>query len=213
MKSRRRAKGRGGKDGHEPRARLRLREAQVLEHVLEGRTQQHIADALGISQPAVSKIVRRVEDRLLADLADKADRQRARQTLRLDYIYAEAMAAWQDSKQEALRRRQRKTEHDGGESTVAELVSENRHGDPRFLDEARKALADLRKLWGIDAPERVSIDSVSVFASMSDEVLDLELARHLRLIQRLPSVVDVTPHPSAANQNDCEERHEDDERK
>ena len=38
--------------------------------------------------------------------------------------------------------------------TVAEIVSENRHGDPRYLDEARKALADLRTLWGVDAPDR-----------------------------------------------------------
>ena len=82
----------------------------------------------------------------------------------------QAMRAWQDSKQEGLRRRQRKTERDSGTgSTVAELISENRHGDPRYLDEARKALTDLRKLWGVDAPERVSIDAVSHFASMSDE--------------------------------------------
>jgi hypothetical protein len=120
------------------------------------------------------------------------ERQRARQTLRLEHIYGQAMQAWQDSKQEGLRRRQRKTEHDSGTgSTVAELISENRHGDPRYLDEARKALADLRKVWGVDAPERVSIDAVSHFASMSDEAL--ELARHLRLVQPSSPVVDVTP--------------------
>lgn len=194
MSAPKRGKGRGGKGGHEPRSRVRLREAQVLEYILEGRTQHQIADALGISQPAVSKIVRRVEDRLLADLAYKADRQRARQTLRLEHVYGQAMQAWQDSKQEGLRRRQRKTEHDGGTgSTVAELISENRHGDPRYLDEARKALADLRKVWGVDAPERVSIDAVSHFASMSDEALEVELARHLRLVQPSSPPIDVTP--------------------
>lgn len=196
MSAPKRAKGRGGKGGHEPRGRVRLREAQVFEYVLEGRTQHQIADALSISQPAVSKIVRRVEERLLADIAYKADRQRARQTFRLEHVYSQAMGAWQNSKQEGVRRRQRKTEHDDGAgSTVAELVSENRHGDPRYLDEARKALADLRKVWGIDAPERVSIDAVSVFASMSDEALDLELIRHLRLVQPASPALDVVSVP------------------
>jgi len=97
-----RKKGRGGKAGHEPRVRVRLREIQVMEEILEGRTQQQIAISLGISQPAVSKIARRVEERLLADVAFKADRQRARQTLRLEHIYGEAMRAWQDSRKDSV---------------------------------------------------------------------------------------------------------------
>jgi transcriptional regulator with XRE-family HTH domain len=194
VRARRQGKGRGGKGGHEPRSRVRLREVQVHDLVLEGRTQHQIAAALGISQPAVSKILRRVEERLLADVAYKAERQRARQTLRLEYVYGQAIQAWQDSKQEGLRRRQRKTEHDGGTgSTVAELISEARHGDPRYLDEARKALSDLRKVWGIDAPERVSVDATSHFASMTDEALELELSRHLRLVRPSSPVIDVTP--------------------
>jgi len=32
-------RGRGGQGGHEPRARLRLREIRVMEMILEGRTQ------------------------------------------------------------------------------------------------------------------------------------------------------------------------------
>lgn len=194
MSAAKHVKGRGGKGGYEPRTQIRIRESRVLELVLEGCTQHQIADALEISQPAVSKIVRRVEERLLADLAYKVERQRARQTLRLEHVYGQAMQAWKESKQEAVRRRQRKTDHPGGAgSTIAELVSENSHGDPRYLDEARKALTDLRKVWGVDAPERVSIDSVSHFASMSDEALALELNRQLRLVQpRLPDV-DVPP--------------------
>ena len=202
MTTRRRNNSRGGKGGHESRTRIRFREARVVELLLDGRTQHDIAGTLGISQPAVSKIARRVEERLLADVANKVERQRARQTHRLEHIYGEAMRAWQDSKQEGVRRRQRKTEHGtGAGSTVAELVSENRHGDPRFLDEARKALTDLRRVWGVDAPERVSIDAVSVFASMSDEALDLELSRHLRLVQPAPAVVDVTLNPSPSQED------------
>jgi DNA-binding CsgD family transcriptional regulator len=203
MTVRRRRKDRGGKHGHEPRSRLQLREAQVLEQLLVGRTQHQIAEALGISQPGVSKIVRRAEEKLLTDFAYKTERQRARQTLRLEHIYGQAMHAWQDSKQEGLRRRQRKTEHESGTgSTVAELISENRHGDPRYLDEARKALTDMRKVWGVDAPERVSIDASTHYASMSDDALEAELVRHVRLLQSSPpeiTAATASPEPKGGS--------------
>jgi hypothetical protein len=83
-----------------------------------------------------------------------------------DNIYQQAIHAWQHSKDELLRRRQRKTDGGSGDgTTVAELMSENRFGDPRYLDEARKALADSRKLWGMDAPERMAIEASTPFAS------------------------------------------------
>jgi DNA-binding MarR family transcriptional regulator len=176
-----RGRGRGGKGGHEPRNRVRLREVQVLDQILEGRTQHQIADALSISQPAVSKIAKRLEERLLADVTFKVERQRIRHTLRLEFIYQQAIAAWHASKQQTLRRRQRKTDGDDG-ATIAEIVSENRHGDPRYLDEARKALTDLRTVWGVDAPERLSIEATSPYASMSDAALEAELVRQARLL-------------------------------
>ena len=48
------------------------------------------------------------------------------------------------------RRRQRKTDGGpgGGAATIAEIVVENQHGDPRYLEEARKSLADHRKNVG-----------------------------------------------------------------
>jgi DNA-binding transcriptional ArsR family regulator len=190
-RSRGRGRGRrGGKGGHEPRGRVRLREIQVLDQMVEGRTQHQIAAALGLSQPAVSKILRRLEDRLLADLALKIERQRARHTVRLEFLYGEAIRAWHASKQETLRRRQRKTDgvSGGGSATIAEIVSENRHGDARYLGEARSALADLRALWGVDEPERMSIEAVVPYASMSDAALEVEVARQAQLLG----------HPAAA---------------
>lgn len=181
---------RGGRGGAEPRARVRLRELQVMEHTLEGRTQHEIARELGISQPAVCKILQRIEDRLLADVAWKVERHRARQTMRLEFIYGEAVRAWKASKQEMLRKRQRQTGAAAGAgTTMAEVTSEHRHGDPRFLDEARRALQDLRALWGIDAPERISIDATTHLASMSDEAVEAELMRQLAMLRGLSPIV------------------------
>jgi hypothetical protein len=179
-----------------------LREVQVLEHLVAGSSQHQTAAALGISQPAVSKIVRRLEERLLSDLAYKAERQRARQTLQIEHIYRVAMRAWQESRTDALRKRQQKRDGgpDGDSVTVAELVSENRHGDPRYLAEARAALKDLRGIWGVDAPERVTIGPLTPFATMTDDALEAELARQRRLLDGT-SAVSTPPDPSSLVQD------------
>ena len=192
----RRAAARGGKGGTEPRARIRLREVQVMEHIMEGESQTQIATRLGISQAAVSKIAKRIEERLLVDLAWRVDRQRARHSLRLELIYRESFTAWRASQSDGLRKRQRKTDGASGVgTTMAEVVSENRHGDPRYLDEARKALSDLRTLWGVDAPESLSI-APSPYAGLTDAALDAELARQTRLLQSTPHEVPSTSNTS-----------------
>ena len=67
--------------------------------------------------------------------------------------------------------------HDLG-SPVAELVVENQHGDPRYLEEARKALADHRKLWGLDAPHKVDVRaSRTPYDDMSEDALRDEVRR------------------------------------
>jgi hypothetical protein len=97
----------------------------------------------------VSKILKRMA-RALREQAATVDRQRARHSMRLEYLYAEAIAGWQLSQADTTRRRQRKTDggSSGGSASVAEIVSENQHGDPRYLDEARRILADHRNCGG-----------------------------------------------------------------
>jgi DNA-binding Lrp family transcriptional regulator len=181
-----------------------MREAQAKQLHLEGHTQHDIAKTLNVSQPAVSKMLKRIEERLLADVAWRVDRQRARQTLRLEFIYKQAIAGWRASQEEGMRRRRRKVEGPGTQSgtTVAELISENRNGDPRFLDEARRALGDLRALWGVDAPERLSVDATNRFAVMSDADIEAELARQSVFLGRfLPAQGETVPAKRPADES------------
>lgn len=202
MKTRRSRRARGGQGGAEPRARIRLREVKALQGMLDGQSQHEIARTLGVSQPAVSKILKRIEERLLTDVTWRIERQRARQSLRLEFLYGEAIRAWRTSHEDALRRRQRKTDGaGGGTSTVAEVISQNQHGDPRYLEEARRALTDLRTLWGVDAPERFSVDTTSPYASMSDEAIAAELVRQSHLLRRfLPIAVPTDPTRGASDE-------------
>ena len=181
----RRRRGRGGKGGHEPRARIRTRELRAMELTVLGWSQHQIAADLGVSQAAVSRILARVELRVLQEMTIIVERQKARHTLRLEHLFAEAIQAWEHSKTDTTRRRQRKTQSGHGDAgaTVAEIVTENQHGDPRYLDEARKALADHRKLWGLDAPHKLDVRaSRNPYDGMTEEALRDELARQARLL-------------------------------
>jgi len=177
-------RGRGGQGGHEPRARIRTRELRAMELAALGWSQHQIAADLGISQAAVSKLLKRIELRVLRELTDTVERQKARQSLRLETLFAESMRAWTDSKSDATRRRQRKSQGGArGDAVVAEVTVENQHGDPRYLEEARKALADHRKIWGLDAPQKVDVRATrNPYVDMSDEELRAALDRQSRLL-------------------------------
>jgi hypothetical protein len=120
----------------------------------EGCSQHEIARTLGISQPAVSQILQRVDDRWASENQNRLARHKGELVRKLAYIHREALHAWEQSKAQRTRRRQRKTE--GGETagagTVAELVVEDSHGDPRHLDTARRALADQARVLGVAGP-------------------------------------------------------------
>ena len=64
--------------GAEPRTRILDREQRAWDLSIRGRTQREIADAVGITQPAVSKLLRRVSARLSRDTAPIFNRSRNR---------------------------------------------------------------------------------------------------------------------------------------
>lgn len=97
-----------------------------------GWTQERIAEELKLTQRGVGVILARLSKRYLASLGNDVNRHRAQQTTRLEHILDEAMQAWERSR-----------DAEGSDGAV-----------PAFLDQARGALADLRKLWGLDAPKR-----------------------------------------------------------
>ena len=187
--------GRGGQGGREPRATVQARALRVLERSVAGLSQREIATEEGISQSAVSKILQRLEARVLEELVGRVEQQKVRQTLCLDHLYRESLRAWEASKADATRRVQRTT-HAGagavGGGTVAQLVVETQHGDPRYLEVARKVLADQRRVWGLDAPQKLDVRATEgPFDAMSDEALAEVLAHQRQLLASLDTATDV----------------------
>ena len=182
------AHGRGGPGGHEPQASIQARALRVLERSVAGLSQRQIAAEEEISQSAVSKILQRLEARVLEELVGRVEQQKVRQTLCLDHLYRESLQAWEASKADATRRVQKKTQPGVGApgATVAQFVVETQHGDPRYLEVARKVLADQRRVWGLDAPQKLDVRATEgPFDAMSDEALAEALTHQRQLLDSL----------------------------
>lgn len=157
------------------------REAQCWELHKQGFSQADIAEKLStpqysFSQQSVSKALRRVEERLMEDLNERAERHKVRQLARLDGIYTMAMASFRQSRE-------------GKKPPARKTASKHCPGDPRFLEKALEALRDQRKVLGIDAPIKfdASIKGDRPYEDLTDDelqrehaVLEARLAEQLR---------------------------------
>lgn len=141
----------------------REHEARAWALRQQGWTQQRIAAELGLGQSAVCRILARVSRRTLKELSDDVGRVKAEQSERLDFIIDEALQAWERSKRNSSSVTRERTEVLGGtedEQPARERVvraGEQRDGDVRFLEQARAALAEQRKIWGAEAPKKAEI--------------------------------------------------------
>jgi DNA-binding MarR family transcriptional regulator len=116
-------------------------------------THERIAKELGVERSTVTKMLKRINKRYSDKLEDEVKRIRAEHTLHLEHMADEAMQAWLASKQPAKDARRRKTVRRGEEE---ENRVQTQNADPRFLAEARAALADIRDIWGADAPSKLA---------------------------------------------------------
>ncbi len=160
-----------------PPSLVREREIRAREMVAEGKSQYVIAEALEITQPAVSQILKRVWTRRLKVIEKDLEQRKILHSDRLDYVYGQAIAAWIESKKPRQKSRSRKTitpflnpsellaaaegepilKHHGlvREETLKEAMTSE--GDPAHLLVALKADEEQRKLWGINAPKQIDL--------------------------------------------------------
>jgi hypothetical protein len=137
----------------------RQREARAWELRQQGWSLRRIAAEIGLGHSGVFAILRRVEKRVLAKLNADVEAEKARQFAVLDHILDEALQAWERSREpdKSITRKVGTNALGAMDPVPGEpvlLTSRDSDGDPRYLSEARSALADLRKLWGLDAPNK-----------------------------------------------------------
>jgi DNA-binding Lrp family transcriptional regulator len=140
---------------------------------LAGALQREIAEALGVSRQAVSRLLGRIDSLVVKRMEADVSLVRRRQSLRLERLFDEAMRGWQWSLQ--ARTTQATNMAIGGAAGVGSVWSElnETKPDPRFLAVALHVLAAERKVWRLDAkPKFESLQSGDL-----PEFLERELRR------------------------------------
>jgi transposase len=153
-------------------------------YVDRGLTQREIATELGVTRQAVTKALQRAEQVGLEALRESVVTHKALQLQRLERVYALAMEGYDRSIGARVKKASR-LQTARGDAGAAERWSEVRTeeglGDPRWLAEARGALAAISRLLGLDTPAGGSqpAEPDRPYAGLSDDEVRRELARIL----------------------------------
>ena len=161
----------------------RKREQVAFDLALKGISETEIAAELAkqglgtVTQQAVSKMLIRIEERTLKEMSAKVKTKKIRHEAALWKIYHAAMAAWEESKkpQKSLTTKHGPSGENGQPGKVLESHStlRDQDGDPRYLEQARQALADIRKIWGVDEPAQTKNDITGRLAlEIVEEIVD-----------------------------------------
>lgn len=115
---------------------------------IQGRSQHEIARTLGITQPAVSQILRRVDERWLRENQDRVARHKVERTGSWTTCIGKRCTRGSRARTNARTGGNAGPTESatGGSGAVAEVIVDDSHGDPRYLETARRALADSAKI-------------------------------------------------------------------
>ena len=105
-------------------------EKRIARGVLDGKDEVELSDLLGMPRRDVVDIVSRLAARVQAEGPEIARIHAIKQTGMLQALYLEAQTQWVGTH------------------------------DPRYAEQMRGALSDIRKIWGVEAPQRIALGAV-----------------------------------------------------
>ncbi len=159
----------------------KARERQVWELRMKGWTHEMIAEELGLERSTITKMLGRLSLAASKELTGTLIEEKMAQLGQLRHVVAEAMEAWERSKQvdktmttrnlQATDKAGKTKTVGGGEVTVKVTEVD---GDPRYLQVANQARADIRKMLGLDSPMKIL--DLTRLESATDEQLERIIA-------------------------------------
>lgn len=124
--------------------------AVITELYLQGKSQNHIAKVIGISQPQVAQDIEKIRKRWATENIDRNEEIKLEQLKKIDLIEAEAWDCWHKSK----RTRVSKVKRGGIKNNLPtgsgqfETMEEEELGDTRYLSEIRWCITERLKIIG-----------------------------------------------------------------
>jgi hypothetical protein len=163
----------------------------VSEFYLQGWSQTSIAAHLRVTQSTVNGDIRAIQSEWRASGIRNFDLIREVELRKLDRLERESWSAWERSQKPV----QSAVVTGDGSGRQTRKSMKNQVGDPRFLDQVNKCIAQRRTLLGLDAPLQVA-DVTSLLTETSEQ-------RHHRLQQLFQTImVESTPRRLASDDED-----------
>ena len=126
---------------------------EIASLYLQGKTQQTIADRLGMTRQMVGYDLKVVQRRWREDTSRNLDEDKARELAKLDELERTHWQAWEDSLEQVTRLTAGTTTSGGGGVTQRQaLQREDKQGNPAYLRGIMDCIDRRCKLLGLDAP-------------------------------------------------------------
>lgn len=138
----------------------------------QGKTQQQIAAVVGLAQNTVSEILTAQTKQFAIEFVEQVEAEKHRQTAILIHLYDSVYLEWIKSQGDAVLPDDLTGEELGGDVLApfrggrparslgsGSTQTRQMFGDPRYIDQLRGILADIRKIWGMDAPKQIDATS------------------------------------------------------
>jgi len=140
------------------------RRPKVARLYLSGKTQPEIAEEFGVNQSTISRDLKAIQQTWREAAIRDFDEARGQELAKLDNLELTYWQAWERSlgdfkveTSKARLNRQSSGEGDPRQSTEKTVKTEERNGDPRYLQGVLSCIDRRVKLLGLDAPEHIRI--------------------------------------------------------
>lgn len=139
------------------------RQLEIAEMYLRGRRQSEIAEKLGTTQATVSRNLATVREAWLKSALVNFNEAVAKELAKTDNLERVYWESWERSlepfKSKTVKAKGNpRTEEELKASAEQTLKTEDRNGDPRYLQGVQWCIEKRCKLLGLDAPDRIQID-------------------------------------------------------
>lgn len=125
---------------------------------LQGKTQQEIADQLGVSREQIKYDLATIQARWRQDTAINLDEAKLRELARIDVLERTYWDAWENSLSERTRSRVEKTgvDAEGNPRGKSSIEREMLLGVPAYLTGVQWCISERCKLLGLYAPTKIA---------------------------------------------------------
>jgi hypothetical protein len=154
-------------------------------HKIGGIRQRVLADEHRVTQGRIAQIIGEVEPWVLAQFVTDVEYHKRKQSKILEGLAQEAIEAWERSQHDAVTTKESKpriqaevdTELESGELGESEppnveTTTKGQTGDPRMIEQARGCFADIRKIWGVDAPAKTENTNINIDFETREQLKD-----------------------------------------